>query len=69
MAGVEDDESVASVDMEAAADDCHVDGVARVTRRRRTCLFMPPLDKMPMWDIVEVWDTFLEVTVVSSAKF
>ena len=42
---VEVEESVASVDMEAG--DCHVDGCARVTRRRRTCRFMPPLDKMP----------------------
>ena len=48
--------SVASVDMEAAADDdCHVDGgVARVTRRRRMLRFIPPLDKMPRWDIIEV---------------
>ena len=35
LAGVEVEESVASVDMEAG--DCHVDcGVARVTRWRRT---------------------------------
>ena len=59
LAGVEVDESVASVDMEAG--DCHVDcGVARVTRRRRTCRFMtPPLDKMPRCDIAAVWYTFL----------
>ena len=58
LAGVEVDESAASVDIEAAADDdCHVDvGVARVTRRRRMCMFKP-LDKMPMWDIMEALDT------------
>ena len=58
LAGVEVEESVASVDMEAG--DCHVEGVARVTTRRRTCRFMPPpLDKMPRCDIVEVLYTFL----------
>ena len=64
---VEVEESVASVDMEAG--DCHVDGCARVTRRRRTCRFMPPLDKMPRCDILEVLNTFLEVTMTSSAEF
>ena len=65
LAGVEVEESVASVDMEAG--DCHVDcGVARVTRRRRTCRFMtPPLDKMLRCDIVEVLNTFLKVTITS----
>ena len=57
FAGVEVEESVASVDIEAG--DCHVEGVARVTRRRRTCRFMTPLDNMLRCDIVEVWHTFL----------
>ena len=66
LAGVEVEESVASVDMEAA--DCNVKGVARVTRRRRTCRFMtPPLDKMPRCDIVEVLNTVLKVTITSYA--
>ena len=64
FAGVEVEESVASVDIEAG--DCHVEGVARVTRRRRTCRFMTPLDKMPRCDIVEVLNTF-KVTITSSA--
>ena len=65
FAGVEVEESVASVDIEAG--DCHVEGVARVTRRRRTCRFMTPLDKMPRCDIVEVLNTFFKVAIISSA--